>query len=614
MERATMAPVSGPESAIGTTDAYRDLDRYGLIGDCGSAALVSDQGSIDWMCLPRVDSEPLLARLLDPDGGQFALSPGPPFRSAHRYLAGTAVLATTFETADGRATVYDFFAARPRPAKRRGLWPFRYMVRRVEGEQGVVRLRGVLRMGKAFGPWRLRALGPRRLAAERGGDALLAHADGGWEIATGEAHTVFEVRAGDHRHITLAWAGRDLGVLPPTDGFAEEAFCQTVSYWRTWAGSAPKDPRSDAVQRSALTIKLLTFAPSGAVIAAPTTSLPEVVGGVRNWDYRYAWIRDASWSVVALFDLGHAAEARAFLYWATNAARLSLPRVHTMYDVYGTGRVREREVTGLRGYRDSRPVRIGNAAARQLQLDNWGHLLDAAAHYAERTGELGTELWDSLRPMAEFVAAHWHEPDQGIWEVRGRPRHFVHSKVMCWVALDRAARLVRDFGLSGPARRWEREADRVKAAVLGAGVDSSSQCLTRSFGEPAVDASLLLVPIVGFLPGDDPRIARTIDRIRSELGVGHLLRRYKADDGLPGRDGAFLACSFWLAQALALAGQHTEGMKVFDACSGEANDLGLFSEELDQKDGGFLGNFPQGLTHIAHINAALALGVGAERE
>lgn len=604
-----MAHEGAPSTVRAGDGEFLALERYGVIGDCGSAALVSDQGSIDWLCLPRFNSNPVFARLLDPSAGHFVIAPEEPFSTTRRYVRDTPVLATTFITSQGRATVYDFFAARPGPAKRRGLWPLRYLVRRIEGEDGRIPLRATLRPSQAFETRPLRVFGGgHRLAAQHGSRALLCQSSARWQVTDHTARTVLDVAQGDLGFVTLAYAGRDLGVLPPVGSFAEEAFHETVRYWQAWAGREPSfEGTTEVVRRSALTLKLLTYAPSGAVVAAPTTSLPETIGGTRNWDYRYAWIRDASWSVAALFALGHAEEARAFLFWATNAARLSLPRVRTMYGLYGASRIHERELGSLRGYRDSLPVRVGNAASDQLQLDNWGHLLDAASHYAARTGGLDKATWSVLRPLVGFVADNWRRPDQGIWEVRGEPRHFVHSKVMCWVALDRGIRLARDFRLPGPIERWAEEASELRATVLGEGVDRQRGNLMTAFGDPSLDAALLLVPVVGFLPGDDPLVTTTIERIRQELGHGELVRRYVTDDGLPGQEGAFLACSFWLAQALVLAGESGEALRVFDAACARANQLGLLPEEIDVATGDFLGNFPQGLSHIALVNAALAL-------
>jgi GH15 family glucan-1,4-alpha-glucosidase len=608
-ERTGPAPVGGGGD-------FRPIERYGLIGDSGAAALVSDDGSIDWLGLPRFDSDPVFARLLDPGGGHFWLHPVEPFEATRRYLADTPVLATTYVTARGRATVYDLFAAWPVPAKRRHLWPFRYLVRRIEGEAGVVRFEAEIAPRDAFGGGRYRLVaGGHRLMAGLGSRAFLAQASSPFRLGRDVARTTAEVAAGERAYLAAAYAARDLAVWPPVAPFAEQVFHDTVAYWRRWARRERLGGRqAEAVRRSAITLKLLTFAPSGGVIAAPTTSLPEAVGAPRNWDYRYVWVRDASWTIDALVDLGYHDEAHAYLFWVTNAARLTQPRVHTMYDLYGSHRVPEAELRHLTGYMGSRPVRRGNAAVLQLQLDNWGHLLEAAFIYADRTGEIDRATWQSLRAFVQFVAQNWRRPDQGMWEVRGPPRHFVHSKVMCWVALDRGVRLVRRFGLQGPADAWERERDRVKQAVLQHGVDPERGNFTRAFGDPSLDASLLQLPIVGFLPGDD-RVRRTVDRVRDALGRGELVYRYRGDDGLPGTEGAFMACSFWLAQALAVDGRVDEACEVFERACARANDLGLLPEEIDPEDGRFLGNFPQGLSHIALVNTASTiekLELGAE--
>ncbi|MGH9304036.1 MAG: glycoside hydrolase family 15 protein, partial [Acidimicrobiales bacterium] len=545
-----------------------------------------------------------------PGGGHLVVRPAGQFSVERRYLTDTPVLATTFTTSEGRATLYDFFAARPGPAKRRGLWPFRYLIRRLEVEEGHVRFEVSLAPRDSFGGRALR-LSPRghRVVASRGGRALLCASTAPLSVEGGVVKGRLELGSGERYFITLAYTGRDLGVWPPVGDFAERAFHETVAYWRTWTGRSHIGGQTgELVKRSALTLKLLTFAPSGAVVAAPTTSLPEQIGGVRNWDYRYAWIRDASWAVTALFDVGYAEEAKAFLFWATNAARLTQPRVHTMYGLYGNARIPERELTHLSGYRGSRPVRVGNAAVDQLQLDNWGHLVNAAFGYAERGGKLDQAMWSSLRSFIGFAADHWREPDQGIWEVRGPPLHFVHSKVMCWVALDRGVRLARGLRLPGPVERWEQERDELKRTILDEGVDPRRGNFIRAFGDLALDAALLQIPLVGFLPGDDPRVLRTIDCIRADLGDGDLVRRYRGEDGLSGRDGAFVACSFWLAHALVLGGRVAEGTAVFEAACSRANQLGLLPEEIDPDTGGFLGNFPQGLSHIALIHAALAIG------
>ena len=582
---------------------------YALIGDCGTAALVSRTGSLDWLCLPRFDSDPVFGRILDPHGGAWCLRPRGAFTVARRYERGSGVLATTFTTPDGRATVYDCFAAEGRAAKRQAGWPFRYLIRRIAGERGVVRFDTEIEPADAFrgGRYQLVDRG-QRVLARLSGAALLIAAPSPLTVRNGTATGSVDVRAGDVVHFGLSYSGRDVGMWPPLGEFAESAFQRTIAYWRSWSDAANVGgAMGEVVQRSVLTLKLLTFAPSGAVVAAPTTSLPESPRGVRNWDYRYSWIRDASWTVSALNEIGYTAEARAYLFWALNAARLTEPRVNTVYTLHGAPVPRERELSRVRGFADARPVRVGNAATHQLQLDNWGHLVDAAYSYACHGGPVDGDMWASLRHFIQFVADNWTRADQGIWEVRDAPRHFVHSKVMCWVALDRGVRLVRELGFRGPDDAWTRQRDAVRAAVLHQGVDSSHGGLMRAFDDPSTDASLLLIPSTGFLPGQDPRIARTIARVREELGERDLLYRYRGDDGLPGREGAFVACSFWLAHALALAQRADEALRVFERTCRRANDVGLFAEEIDPASGAFLGNFPQGLSHIALVRAALAI-------
>jgi GH15 family glucan-1,4-alpha-glucosidase len=609
-----MTSVPGP-AAPGRADdpAFLPLERYALIGDAGTAALVSDAGSIDWLCLPRFDSDPVFGRLLDPGAGHFSLRPSVPYAVTRSYVPGTAVLATTFSTDGGRATVHDFFAARDGSAKRRGLTPFHPLLRRIRGDAGSVPFATEFAPRDPFGGrrYRLRPNGTR-LAAELAGRSLLVVAPAAWATdGSGSATTAFRVEAGETVFVSMSFAGRDIGVLPYGPHPAEAAFEETVRYWRRWSAAAGRS-RSDAVARSAIVLKLLTFAPSGGIVAAPTTSLPEAPGGTRNWDYRYVWVRDASWTAEALTSLGYEEEAGAYLTWAINAMRTSRPDIHTLYTLYGNSSVREREVGGLRGYRDARPVRVGNAAVGQRQLDNWGHLVDIAYTVARRHGGLDRETWDGVSSLVGFVTDHWREPDHGIWEVRSAPRHFVHSKVMAWVALDRGVRLAREFRLRGEVDRWERERDRVKAAVLEHGVDPATGGFRQAFASTDVDAALLLVGATGFLPATDPRIGRTIDTVRDRLGRGELVHRYRAADGIEGEEGAFVACSFWLARALAESGRRAEAEDVFGAACARSNDVGLLPEEIDPVSGAFLGNVPQALSHMALITAAMAIEAAGE--
>jgi alpha,alpha-trehalase len=588
--------------------AFLPLERYALIGDAGTAALVSDDGSIDWLCLPRFDSDPVFARLLDPSAGHGSVRPSVPFTSSRSYVPGTAILTTTFTTASGRAAVDDLFVAEEGSAKRRGLSPFRPLIRRIRGEAGSVPFVVEVAPRDPFGGgvYRLRAH-DESLSADLGGHSLLVRGPRAWTIGPGPTATAsLDVAAGETAVVSMSFAGRDVGVLPYGPGIADAMFDESVSFWRRWSSIARRGGRAE-VERSAIVLKLLTFAPSGGIVAAPTTSLPETPGGERNWDYRFVWVRDASWTAEALTSLGYEEEAGAYLTWAINAMRTSRPNIHTLYTLYGNSRIREREISGLRGYGDARPVRSGNAAVDQRQLDNWGHLVDIAYAVARRRGGLDRETRDGVSSLVRFVADRWREPDQGMWEVRSEPLHFVHSKVMAWVALDRGVRLAREFGLRGDVERWGRERDAVKADVLDRGVDPATGAFRRAFGSGDVDAALLLIGSTGFLPADDARIARTIDVVRERLERDGLVYRYRGVDGLDGEEGGFVACSFWLAQALAVAGRIGEAEAIFASACERANDVGLLPEEIEPRTGAFLGNMPQALSHMALINAAAAI-------
>jgi GH15 family glucan-1,4-alpha-glucosidase len=592
--------------------AHRDvpIERYGLIGDTGTAALVSDAGSIDWLCLPNFDADPVFGRLLDPDGGHHAIDARGLQSSSRRYVPGTPVLETTLTTETGSATLTDFFAAAPRSRKDASFTPFRWLCRRVEGVAGVVSFDVELAPRDAFGGgrWDLRAAG--RLAwCRRGGRAVFASATAPLTADRGAIRAAFDVRQGERHSLSLAYADQDVGVLPPVGDAVEQALRETTGSWRDWSERSRGPERYlDLVARSVLTLKLLTFAPSGAVVAAPTTSLPEALGGDRNWDYRYSWIRDASRSAVSLLAHGHPEDAKSYLFWLSNATRLTAPRVETLYELNGERGGPERTIDGLRGYGASRPVRRGNAAAEQFQLDNWGYLADAALAFAQAGGELPPEVWSSVQGHADFAAEHWGRPDQGIWEFRSRSLHFVHSKVMCWVAIDRALELSREIDEDAPRARWTEARDAIREAVLRDGVDDSTGSFVRAFDDDAIDASLLELSIVGFVPGDDPRMLATIDRVGAELADGDLVRRYRSEDGLQGGEGAFLPCSFWLAHALELGGRHQAAVEIFERACERANDVGLLPEEIDLETGAFLGNFPQGLTHLALLAAARAIG------
>ncbi|HSJ50742.1 MAG TPA: glycoside hydrolase family 15 protein [Actinomycetota bacterium] len=586
------------------------IERYALIGDAGTAALVSDEGSIDWLCLPDFDGDPVFARLLDPHGGHCSLRPRG-LRSAKRtYVRGTPVLETTVTTDTGAATIHDFFAAAPGARKDAAFRPFRWLCRRIVGTAGTVSIDVELAPRDPFGGgrWSLSAAG-RVAMGRRGGRALFASGSAPFAVEGDAVTSRLDVGVGQRAHLSLAYAERDIGVLPPNDMAVEWALDETIACWRDWSDRLRCAERyRRVVERSVLTLKLLTFAPSGAVVAAPTTSLPESIGGDRNWDYRYSWVRDASRSVVELQQHGHGEDAKAYLFWLANAARLTLPLVDTLYDLVGERGVSEEAIEGLRGYLGSAPVRKGNDAAGQFQLDNWAYLPDAAVAFADGAGDLPADVWPTVVRHADFAAENWTRPDHGIWEFRDRTRHFVHSKVMCWVAIDRALRLSRVIGEEAPRERWADAQSRIRRAVLSDGVDAETGSFVRAFNDRVIDASLLELSTVGFVDGDDPTMLATIDRVRSELGDGDLVMRYRSEDGLRGEEGAFLPCSFWLAHALALAGRRDEAIGVFEGACGRMNDVGLLPEEIEPRTGRFLGNFPQGLTHLGLLAAARAIG------
>lgn len=585
---------------------YLAIRDYAVIGDGRTVALVGRDGGIDWLCLPDLDAPSVFAALLDADrGGSFQLSPDVPFEASRRYLPDTNVLETTFSTAVGVVRVTD---AMTLPAYRLG--PFRELVRRVDGLAGRVPMRWSVapRFGYGASRTRIEWRGPFAVATS-GGDAIAIcpWGAGTAEATAGDVHGRFETVAGSSACLALAAAnGEPLVLSPRTD--VEARLDATAEFWRRWSSGLVYAGRwRDAVVRSALALKLLVFAPSGAIAAAPTTSLPEVIGGERNWDYRYSWIRDSSFILEALLQLGCHNEAHSFFWWFMHASRLTHPRLQVFYRLDGGAHAPERTLD-LGGYRDSRPVRVGNAAAGQLQLDTYGNLLDTALLYVERGYPIDRDTGKQLAEIADFVCTHWREPDAGIWEVRMPPKHFTHSKVMCWVALDRALKLAQSGRAPrGHAPDWQREANEIRAFVAEHCWSERHQSYVRFAGSDELDASLLLMPIMRYHTPDSPLLASTVDAIRSQLGRGPLLYRYTGEDGLAGGEGAFLACSFWLAEALAILGRRDEAGRLLEDLLGLANDVGLYAEEIDFTSGDFLGNFPQGLVHLALISAAVVL-------
>jgi GH15 family glucan-1,4-alpha-glucosidase len=564
-------------------DGYLPLRDYALIGDGQTSALVGRDGAVDWLCVPNPDSPPVFDRLLDArDGGSFQLAPAEPFDAVRRYREGTNVVETTFTTASGTARMTDAMVV--------GGASQRLLVRLVDGLAGTVAMRTHFEPRYDFG---------RRDPAEAELELKRWGAD----------EDAFEVRAGDRATLALSSGGP----VPLSRDQIERDVERTSALWMSWSGRASYDgPWRDAVVRSALVLKLLTFAPSGAILAAPTTSLPERLGDGKNWDYRYSWLRDGIYTMRALLALGYREEAEAFFRWQMRATEPTAPEAWPLYRIDGSYCPEEEELE-LPGYRDSRPVRVGNAAADQLQLDNYGHLLESAARLRAHVVSLGTEVGPQLASFADFVADSWRRPDAGIWEVRDRLYDFVQSKAMCWTALDRAAKLAERGALPDRALAWRRAADEAREWIEIEGWDEERQTYRRAPGhEDITDASLLTLALCAYSDPAEPRFAATLDTVRRELAAdGPLLYRTPSSRGT---EGAFLACSFWLVDALGRAGRVDEGNELMAELVDLANDVGLYAEQIEPGTNEFLGNFPQGLVHLALVNAAVSLAGGPDEE
>jgi len=591
--------------AADRADSYAPLREYAAIGDGRTIALVALDGSIDWLCLPDLDSPAALGALLDAgSGGGFALCPVSPFVAERRYLPGTNVLETTFRTSSGVARVFD---AMTLPG--RDLSPQREVVRAVEAVAGSVSMRWCLTPRFGFGS-RPTRIGRRTgvPVATQGADAvaLCSWGAGEPELTAGSIGGRFVATAGVRALFALSAAHQEPLVIPSRRD-VERRLAATGSVWRDWSESLrPGTEWRDAVVRSALALKLLVHAPSGAIAAAATTSLPEVVGGERNWDYRFCWVRDAAFMLGALLRLGRVDEADAFFWWLMQASQLTHPRLRVLYRLDGGPQARERTLP-LAGYLGSVPVRIGNGAAGQLQLDVYGDLFQAAWLYAEAGRPIDPDIGRRLAEIADLVCRIWPERDAGLWEVRSGPQHFTQSKMMCFVALDRALRLARAGRIpSRHATRWQEEANAIRDFVEEHCWSETMESYVRHADTGELDASLLLGVLFRYAEPGDPRLLGTVEAVRRELSHGPFVYRYSDEDGLAGKEGAFLTCSFWLAEALAVQGRRTEATDLMEQLVGLANDVGLFAEEVDPSTGAFLGNLPQGLTHLALIHAALA--------
>jgi GH15 family glucan-1,4-alpha-glucosidase len=593
---------------------YPRLADYGFIGDCHTCALVSRDGSIDWCAFPRTDSPSVFGRLLDwQRGGFLSIRPEAAATFERRYLPGTMVLETTIRTATGRARLLDFFAMREGGRHD----PHRQLLRIVEGLEGEVAFELHVEPRFDYGaiaPW-LRLRSPHVCHALGGDTGLVLHSDAHLTLVGRHTlHAAFRVRAGERCRTSLQFFRPELlypeGPSVPGSELYDQRLEETVRWWRAWAAqNAYHGPDEEAVLRSALILKALTNAPTGAIAAAATTSLPEEIGGERNWDYRFSWIRDSVFTVRTLNDIGFTREAEGFRAFIQRSAAGSAEELQVLYGLGGERRLSEWTLD-LEGYLGSRPVRVGNAAAEQVQLDAYGSLVWLSWSWFERGHVPDDDYWRFLVELCDTAARRWREPDRGIWEIRGEPLHFVHSKAMCWVALDRGLALARALGHTGPVAHWQREAEAVRAAILEEGVDHERGVFVQAFGRKSLDASLLLLPTIGFVDCNDPLMVRTTEAIRQELMVDGFVLRYRSEegvDGLSGREGAFLACTFWLVECLAKQGRLELAEEIFARAAATANDLGLFSEEWDPHQGLMLGNLPQGLSHLSYIAAALAL-------
>jgi GH15 family glucan-1,4-alpha-glucosidase len=576
------------------------IEDYAVVGDTQTAALVGRDGSVDWLCLPRFDSPACFAALLgDRRNGRWQIAPVDEITKVERrYRDDTLVLETDLYTRDGAIRLVDCMPPRGEAPD---------IVRLVQGLEGHVEVEMELILRFDYGtvvPWVRRERD--YLLAVAGPDAV--RLDAGVETR-GENQTTrasFTVSRGDEVPFVLTWYPSHKPEPAPVD--AAQSVEDTCTWWRGWIGDCRIiDP---LVRRSVLTLKALTYAPTGGIVAAVTTSLPEQIGGVRNWDYRYCWLRDATLTLNSMLSLGFDDEARAWRDWLLRAVAGDPRDMQIMYGCAGERRLTELELPWLPGYEGSQPVRVGNAASEQFQLDVYGEVMDMLFRAREEGIDPEAHVWALQQRILDFLESDWERPDEGLWEVRGPRRHFVHSKVMAWVAFDRAVRTVEQFDLHGDADRWRRERDEVHREVCEKGWDAERGTFTQSYGSRALDAALLLIPRTGFLPGDDPRVLGTIEAVRRELDQDGFLLRYptdESDDGLPPGEGAFLPCTFWLADALALAGRRGEARALYDRLTGLANDVGLFAEEYDPHAGRMVGNFPQAFTHLAVVNTALTV-------
>jgi alpha,alpha-trehalase len=612
---STTSPTTDMATAI-AGESFQPIASYGLLADCNSAALVDRDGSVGWLCLPRYDSPAVFSQILDPAAGHWRIRPIGEYSSERRYVEGTLVIESTFTTETGTVKLTDAMAfAEAQRGHELGMAAPHLLLRLLEGVAGEVELELELAPRPEYG-----LVKPLFRETEGGGrtfggpNQVVFSSGVACSLEDSTMRARFAVTAGERHGFALQWS--------PPEGPAPERFApekvaarieDTVAGWRSWDAEHDvyQGPHRDLVRLSARVLKGLTYRPTGAIVAAPTTSLPETAGGERNWDYRYSWIRDASLTIEALYIGACSDEAEEFVSFMTSSAggRASEASLQIMYGISGEHDLSERELPHLRGWRDSAPVRVGNGAWGQTQLDVYGELLNSLFLYREQLGELHPEIQRFVADLANTAARRWRETDAGMWEMRGEPRHHLSSKVLCWVALDRAVRLADQLGMHADVEHWASERDLIRDAVLTRGWSAARNAYAQSFDSDELDAAQLLMPILGFLPATDPRMRSTIDAIADELTEDGLVLRYRNEeglnaDGLTGEEGTFVICSFWLVSALAKAGEIERAERLFDTLAGYANDLGLLAEEIDTVNGELLGNFPQAFSHIGLITAA----------
>ncbi len=596
---------------------YPPIKDYGLIGDCGSAALVSRDGVVEWMCWPRFDSPSIFAAILDRQkGGCFRIGPTADATVHRRYVPNTTVLETTFITETGVLRLTDLMPVNALEAYQARMWPDHQLLRKVECLEGEVEveLLCVPRPNYGLTEPRMTRRGELGIFYESRGHVYVLRSEFSLRLTPdqGEAYGKETLRRGEQRFTVFTFDTAEPAIIPPLGDYADDLLDTTIEYWQDWTSRCTYDGQhKEQVVRSLLTLKMMTFAESGALVAAPTTSLPETIGGERNWDYRYCWLRDATMTLNAIVSLGYFEEGEAFLFWLLQATRITLPDLSVMYDVFGNAADEERNLDHLEGYRRSSPVRVGNLAKDQLQLDMYGEVVIAAYDYVHMGERSLTRLQSKmLSELGDAVCDKWRQPDEGIWEVRSGPQQNTYSKAMCWVALDRLVSLHEEDYIKVDVDRFVRERDAIREMVETKGYNESLESYTMTLEGEHLDASLLLMAIEGYIEPNHPRMRSTWECIQERLGRDGLIYRYDAEDGLPktkGHEGAFGMCCFWATEYLARCGEVEKAEAHFEELLEYANDLGLYAEEIEPETGDALGNFPQAFTHIGLINSALQI-------